>query len=126
MQLVESYRDNKGKPRQKIFRHVGIAQDDHELKALKNIAHHIQIKEKYKKIKPLISHEELLKQGIKSRLFIKKKQKATNRPIDYILAIQEEKRITTGFNDIYGEVYQCLDFYKVIKKPLSKAAKIGS
>ena len=27
VQLVESYRDNKGKPRQKIFRHVGIAQD---------------------------------------------------------------------------------------------------
>ena len=37
VQLVESYRDNKGKPRQKIFRHVGIAQDDHELEAFKNI-----------------------------------------------------------------------------------------
>ena len=121
VQLVESYRDNKGKPRQKIFRHVGIAQDDHELEALKNIAHHIQIKEKYKKIKPLISHEELLKQGIKSRLY---KEKNKKLPIEDILAIQEEKRITTGFNDIYGEVYECLDFYRVIKKPLSKAAKI--
>ena len=79
VQLVESYRDNKGKPRQKIFRHVGIAQDDHELEALKNIAHHIQIKEKYKKIKPLISHEELLKQGIKSRLY---KEKNKKLPID--------------------------------------------
>ena len=51
VQIVESYRNNKGQPRQRILRHMGTAPEGEALEQLKRIAHSEM--EKMRKYKPL-------------------------------------------------------------------------
>ena len=51
VQTVESYRNDKGQPRQRILRHMGTAPEGEALEQLKRIAHSEM--EKMRKYKPL-------------------------------------------------------------------------
>ena len=51
VQIVESYRNDKGQPRQRILRHMGTAPEGEALEQLKRIAHSEM--EKMLKYKPL-------------------------------------------------------------------------
>ena len=51
VQIVESYRNDKGQPRQRILRHMGTAPEGEALEQLKRIAHSEM--EKMRKYKPL-------------------------------------------------------------------------
>ena len=52
VQIVESYCNNKGQPRQRILRHMGTAPEGEALEHLKRIAHSEM--EKMRKYKPLL------------------------------------------------------------------------
>ena len=51
VQIVESYRNDKGQPRQRILRHIGTAPEGEVLEQLKLLAHSEM--EKMRKYKPL-------------------------------------------------------------------------
>jgi transposase len=111
VQIVESYRVNN-KVVQKVLRHVGTAKDDPELEAIKKIAEHL--KETIEdELRPQLFTKEQLPEKIKpNRLEQVEKELPALVNIHHL---REEKRITTGFHDIYGRLFDEVGYGTVLK-----------
>lgn len=116
IQLVESKRIN-GKVKQRIVKHVGVAANDQELEELKLLANKFKIELESQGTLPLYTPQELEKLEIKN----KTKKETTKEPVinrdDYnvnLLDLIEEDRITKGIHDIYGKLYDQLNFKTII------------
>ena len=114
IQVVENYR-SKGKVRQKIVRHVGVARTDTEIEKLKELAEFIKNQIEEERSPRLFSQEELDK--------LKKLPENTDdSPLNVNLKnLTEEQRIITGIGEIYGQLYDMVNFDKLFKnKRVSK------
>ena len=111
VQIAECYRV-KNKVVQKVLRHVGTAKDDAELEDIKLLAEHLKETLEDELHPRLFSQEQLPEKLEKSRLA----QVENNLPMLVNLQnLREEKRITTGFHDIYGKLFDAVGFGGVLK-----------
>lgn len=125
VQIVHSQRVGS-KVKQKIIKHVGVAFDDKELEELKALAVSLKAQLEAKNQLPLYSPQE-----IENMVFLaqKKKEKESSESSakesevnreDYsvnLLDILEEDRVVKGIHDIYGKLYDEMNFKSVIDNP---------
>ena len=139
VQIVESYRV-EGKVRQRIVKHIGVAQDDIELEELKSLANSIKIKLELDGQLPLYTPKEIEDREKKAQEKRKKENNSRNErekllnQLDKeenrakfnvnLLDIEEEGRIITGIHDIYGKLYNELGFDRVIGNRARNARSI--
>lgn len=112
VQIVESVRDGD-KVKQKILRHVGIAQSDFELVKLKELAEFICSQIEEERQPKLFSAETAAQLAIQSKQNIEKDKEYNVN----IKNLKEEQRLIYGIHDIYGKLYQEIGFDKVLKDP---------
>lgn len=111
IQIVESIRDGD-KVRQKILRHVGIAEDEDELIKLKELAEYIKTKLEAEHQPSLFTPEEVAKQVLQSQ---SSKKAASQAALSVDLKqLQEEQRVVMGIHDVYGCLFDELGFDSVI------------
>lgn len=129
IQIVESKRID-GKVKQRIVKHVGVAANDEELVELKLLATKFKIELESIGQLPLYTPQELEKLEEKQQTKKSTKIDEVNRD-DYnvnLLDLIEEDRITKGIHDVYGKLYDELNFKSIIKDygktpAISKALK---
>ena len=136
VQIVESYRI-EGKVRQRIVKHIGVAQDENELEELKSLANSIKIKLELDSQLPLYTPKEIEAREKQEREKKQKEKESRDNRVELIneldveknrakfevnlLDIEEEGRVITGIHDIYGKLYDELEFDKVIGNPARNA-----
>jgi len=106
---------------QKIVRHVGIAEDESELKQLKALAESIKIKLEADDQALLFSPEEL------AEINSKKKEQKQEKDKDFevnLKNIVEEQRVVSGIHDIYGKLFDEFSFGAVLKNPARNKASV--
>jgi transposase len=106
IQIVEAIR-KADKVQQKIVRHIGQAETDREVEALRNLARAIifEIKEQRQPSLPLFNHETLLKSRLEKR--------PARDKVD-VSNLREEQRIIEGIGDVFGRLYQDLGMTDLI------------
>jgi len=111
VQIVASVRDGN-KVRQKILRHVGVAQSDLELVKLSELAEFIKAEMEEELQPQLFSAEEAAEQAISC-----KKVKAESKSNDHsdpltvdLKQLHETQRAVVGIHEVYGKVYEQLGF----------------
>ena len=116
IQIVESTRV-EGKVRQKIVKHVGVANDERELEELKILAESIKRKLELENCLPLFTPEELDKEINRVK---KKMDDGQYSDEDYIVNVKnliEEDRVITGIHDIYGKLFDELNLNSIFAYP---------
>ena len=137
VQIVHSHRVGS-KVKQKIIKHVGVALDDRELEELKAMANALKIELEAQEQLPLYTPQEIESLALQAQQRNKEKSLSkkdfnnleVNRE-DYnvnLLDMLEEDRIINGIHDIYGKLYDELNFKSVIpnaarQQAVSKALK---
>jgi transposase len=111
VQIVENYWVNKN-VRQKVLRHVGTAKDESELEEMKKVAQYL--KETIEdELRPKLFTKEQLPEKIDKTRFA---QAQKDLPMLVNLHnLREEKRIITGFHDIYGKLFDVVGYGQVLK-----------
>ncbi|WP_458700290.1 IS1634 family transposase [Sulfurospirillum sp. 1307] len=133
VQIVNSQRIGS-KVKQKIIKHVGVALDDNELQELKSLAVSIKAELESKNQLPLYSPQEI--EDMENRASDRKDKEFANREKevnreDYdvnLLDMLEEDRIIKGIHEIYGKLYDEINFKSIIPNAtrhvaISKALK---
>ena len=112
VQIVTSERLGD-KVQQKVLRHVGTARNAKELEVLKRLGDSIkaELLSQQKKGAVLFPSEQLQKAFTDTRVVREQQRKL---PIEDFRAVEELKRMTTGFHDIYGRVYAELGFNRLL------------
>ncbi len=119
VQIVESYRDENGNPRQRIVRHMGTASSDKEIKLLENLAEYAKAELEAKKTPSLFKPQELAELAIEAR-----KRRNEDKELNVNLKnIREESRITTGIHEVFGKVYNEIGFDKLLGARKKVSAK---
>ncbi len=108
VQIVKSIRDGD-KVKQRIVRYVGIAMDDQELEKLQELAEYIKAKIENDHQPSLFEPGKLAELAIAS----KKRNKNENLNVN-LKELREEQRAIVGIHEIYGQIYQELNFNSVI------------
>ena len=118
VQIVESKRID-GKVKQRVVKYVGVAANDKELEELKLLAAKFKAQLEAVGQLPLYTPQELERLEKKQQ---SKRVKSSIKPKvnrdDYsvnLLDLIEEDRITKGIHDIYGKLYDQLNFKTIIK-----------
>jgi len=136
VQIVHSHRVGS-KVKQKIIKHVGVALDDKELEELKAMANALKIELEAQEQLPLYTPQEIESLALQQQEKKKKESSTFNIDIDSanredynvnLLDILEEDRIINGIHDVYGKLYDELNFKSVIpnaarQQAVSKALK---
>ena len=128
VQIVESKRV-AGKVKQRVVKHIGVANDDKELEELKLFANSLKNKLEQDGKLPLYTSEELENMTIKAN-----KESLSNEEVNRdeynvnLLDLVEEDRVTKGIHDIYGKLYDEMNFQSILPNPkrnvaISKALK---
>jgi len=129
VQIVHSERLGS-KVKQKIIKHVGIAIDDKELEELKLLANAIKVELESKNQLPLYTPQEI------ESLTRRAKEKNSNNPKsktdepnrdDYavnLLDLLEEDRVIKGIHDVYGKLYDELQFKTILPNPTKNKATV--
>jgi hypothetical protein len=119
VQIVESKRID-GKVKQRIIKYIGVAANDEELEELKLLATKFKAQLEAQGTLPLYTPQELekleLKQQQQTKTVNDNDLDNINRD-DYnvnLLDLIEEDRITKGIHDIYGKLYDELNFKTII------------
>lgn len=134
VQIVESKRID-GKVKQKVVKHIGVAADDNELEELKAFANSLKIKLELEGGLPLYTPQEV--DTLSSKKIKREKSDQTDGDTqetqreEYnvnLLDLIEEDRIIKGIHDIYGKLYDEMNFKSVLPNPsrniaISKALK---
>ena len=108
VQIVESYRNEKNQPRQRIVRHMGTALTDKELERIIDFAEYEKAELEAQKTPSLFKPEQLAEMAIEARKNI------NNKPLNVNLKnLAEEARITSGIHEVFGSVYEQLGFNKL-------------
>ena len=112
IQIVDSIRYGN-KVRQKIIRHVGIAQDEDELLRLRELGEFIKAKLENENQLSFFAPEEISKQVIASKF------RHCNKPLKVDLKkLREDQRVIVGIHEIYGAMYKELGLDRIL--PMSR------
>lgn len=122
VQIVHSFRE-KGKVKQKIVKHIGMASSDVHLEELKLLAQSIQIQLENEDLS-LFTPEELQKDLDKSH---PDHVKAYYEDEDYhvdIRSLEEESRVISGIHDIYGKMFDELNLRSIFANPARNVSSV--
>lgn len=124
VQIVETYRQGE-RVKQRIVRHIGIAQSEEELAKLKELATFTMIQMQREVQLGLFSAEEEAEQINAARIAQEtEKSIAVEEPLPLDLRqLRETSRITTGFHEVYGVIYRQLGFTRLLGKRKAASAK---
>ena len=101
------------KVRQKIIRHIGIAQDEDELLRLRELGEFIKAKLENENQLSFFPPEDIAKQVIASKL------RHCNKPLKVDLKkLREDQRVIVGIHEVYGAMYQELGLDRIL--PMSR------
>ena len=115
VQIVHSFRE-KGKVRQKIVKHIGVATSDEHLKELKLLARTIQIQLENEDLS-LFTPEELQKDLDKNHCEHKEIQYSNEDYNVDIRSLEEESRVISGIHDVYGKLFDELNLKSIFANP---------
>jgi transposase len=119
VQIVESYRNEKNQPRQRIVRHLGTAMTDQELTRLCDFAE-LEMAKLQEENKPaLFKPEQMAEFAIEANKNASKDEKI----IVDLKKIREENRITTGIHEAFGKVFDDIGFGSVFGERKKAAQK---
>ena len=112
VQIVESYRNDKGQPRQRILRHIGTAPEGEVLEQLKLLAHSEM--EKMRKYKPL----PLLPVTAEASILAADRNDDDDTPIPVsdARALVEEQRWVVGFHEVGLKLMEEFEFERLFPK----------
>ena len=112
VQIVESYRNDKGQPRQRILRHIGTAPEGEVLEQLKLLAHSEM--EKMRKYKPL----PLLPVTAEASVLAADRSVEEDEPIaiDDARALVDDERWVVGFHEVGLKLLEEFHFDKLFPK----------
>ena len=114
VQIVENYRVD-GKVRQRIVKHIGMADNDEKLEELMVLAEAIMQEIKNANTPQLSLFEpqdlEKIQEKNKQTLYSEEDYKVDVREL------KEEARVVRGIHDVYGNVFEQLDFRHIFKNP---------
>ena len=112
VQIVESYRNDKGQPRQRILRHIGTAPDGEALEQLKLLVHSEM--EKMRKYKPL----PLLPVAAEASVLAADRSVEEDKPIaiDDARALVDDERWVVGFHEVGLKLLEEFHFDKLFPK----------
>jgi hypothetical protein len=113
VQIVESYRNANGFIRQRILRHVGVAEDEAQLVKLKELASFMLVEMRNNVQPSLFSADEEAQQIIEARKAQSLPCQSTPLAVD-LRQLREVSRTTTGFHEVYGEIYRQLGFDRLM------------
>ena len=120
VQIVQSFRNEQGQPRQRIIQHIGMASNQEELAQLRKLGEYTKAKMLHHNTPTLWSPQE------EAERVLKAKQHTTETPPERtranILALKEEQRMTTGIHEIYGQLYKEMGFDRLLAPTRQKAA----
>ena len=107
VQIVRSYRNAKGEPRQKIVRHMGSAPPGEPLEALLRAAE-VEKKRLAESMQPSLFPSEDRAQKL---VYLRKaEQEDKPLPIADARKLEEEARYKLGYHEVFGELYSQLGF----------------
>jgi len=115
VQIVHSFRD-KGKVRQKIIKHIGVATNEKHLKELQTLANAIKAQLESENLS-LFTPEELQK-------FENEKYNEEDYIVD-IRDLEEENRVIVGIHDIYGKLFDELNLKSIFPNPIRNKTSIN-
>ena len=119
VQIVASKRVGK-KVMQKVIQTVGYAYDDDIIERLKDVAEHIKVKLMEEVQPSLFDSKELAERAIKAR-----KKRETERELNANLKkLKEKQRTIIGIHEIYGKIYEELNFNRILTPKKQSAAHI--
>jgi len=122
VQIVHNFRE-KGKVKQKIVKHIGVATSDEHLKELKLLARSIQIQLENEDLS-LFTPEELQKDLDKNHTK-HNEEKYSNEDYNVdIRSLEEESRVINGIHDIYGTLFDELNLKSIFTNPIRNASSI--
>jgi len=122
VQIVHNFRE-KGKVRQKIVKHIGVANSDEHLKELKLLAQSIQIQLENEDLS-LFTPEELQKDLDKHHPeYNEIKYSDEDYNVD-IRALEEESRVISGIHDVYGKLFDELNLKSIFANPARNVSTI--
>ena len=105
VQIVESYRNDHGQPRQRIVRHMGSVPAGRALDELRRLAQ-LELLKLHEDRQPTVFPARTLAEwAIEARL---RRANETALPIADARQLSEEKRITLGFHEVFGALYEQL------------------
>ena len=111
VQIVQSVR-HRDKVRQKIVRHIGIAMDEQELIALKELAEVVKSKLEAEHQPSLFPAEQVAKQVIAAKA---SQSSENDKPLTVNLKhLKEQQRVVMGIHEVYGEMYHQLSFDRLL------------
>ena len=112
VQIVESYRNDKGQPRQRILRHIGTAPEGEVLEQLKLLAHSEM--EKMRKYKPL----PLLPVTAEASVLAADRSVEEDKPIaiDDARALVDDEKWVVGFHEVGLKLLEEFHFDKLFPK----------
>jgi len=118
VQIVESKRVD-GKVKQLIIKHMGTALEGSELEELKGLAESVKKRMEEAGQLPLYAKEpKSIKENSKDNQDSKEQISANRAIFDVnLLDIKEEKRTIKGIHQVYGKLYDELEFDKIIADP---------
>jgi HAMP domain-containing protein/cytochrome c551/c552 len=122
VQIVHSFRD-KGKVRQKIIKHIGVATTPKHLEELKLLARSIQIELENEDVS-LFDPKELRKDLDTPQ---EKHRTPHYKEEDYqidIRTLKEEKRVIDGVHDVYGKIFDQLNLKSIFANPARHASAV--
>jgi len=122
VQIVHSFRE-KGKVKQKIVKHIGVATSDRHLDELKLLAQSIQIQLENEDLS-LFTPEELQKDLDKSHPdHTHKHYEEADYQVD-IRSLEEESRVISGIHDIYGKLFDELNLRSIFANPARNISSV--
>jgi len=122
VQIVHNFRE-KGKVKQKIVKHIGVATSDKHLSELKLLAQSIQIQLENEDLS-LFTPEELQKDLDKNHPeHNEEKYSDEDYNVD-IRSLEEESRVISGIHDVYGTLFDELNLKSIFTNPVRNASAI--
>jgi transposase len=106
VQIVESYRNEKGQPRQRIVRHLGTAVTDEEVSRLCDFAELEMAKLQEENRPALFKPEQMAELAIEAG----KRASDDEKILVDLKKLREETRITTGIHEVFGQVFDDIGF----------------
>jgi transposase len=116
VQIVETYRFGNN-VRQKVLRHVGTAKNDEELVHIRKLAEYLKETIENELRPKLFSKEELPEKTVINRLEYRQSQIPM---LVNISNLREENRITVGFHEIYGKLFDTVGYGNLLSGKISK------
>ena len=121
VQLVESSRNAQGQVRQRIVRHIGIANDAKELRQLQEVAE-VAKASLANQAQPYLFHpEEIAELAVAAR----QRPPDPDEPLRVDLKqLEEDQRILVGVHEVCGALYEELGLGSVLRNPARKKASV--